>query len=165
MGAIECPHCHAVINQEGQVIRSFFNRLIRGVHTRIEGLRGAVASHNPAKADKELAWDGDAAKTALQKWASSDGSGDKDKISWSKYRTGFAWYDEEKPEELGSYKLPHHTIIDGELKTVWSGVVAAMAALNGARTEVDIPEGDRIGVYNHLSAHYHQFEEEPPELK
>ena len=73
------------------------------------------------------------------------------------------WYDTEKPELKGSYKLPHHTL--SGYKTVWRGVAAAMAALMGARGGVDIPDSDRQGVYNHLTKHYAEFDKEPPEMR
>ena len=124
--------------------------------------KGAVASHEPAKAPEDMAWDGDGARKRLAEWASSDGSGDKDKIDFGKYRTGFAWYDEEEPELVGSYKLPHHDIVDGEFKVVWNGVSAAGAACQGSRGGVDIPDDDMDGVKGHLATHYHQFDKTPP---
>lgn len=74
-----------------------------------------------------------------------------------------AWFDAENPDVKGSYKLPHHRA-DG-FNTVWRGVSAAMAALLGARGGVNIPDGDRKGVYNHLAKHYAQFDKTPPEFK
>jgi hypothetical protein len=35
----------------------------------------------------------------------------------------------------------------------------------GGRGGVDVPDGDRRGIYNHLAAHYGQFEKEPPPFK
>lgn len=125
--------------------------------------KGAVSFTPTIPADETRIWDADAAKKRLAKWASSDGSGDKDKIDWSKYRKGFAWYDAENPENIGSYKLPHHDVIDGELVVVWRGVSAAMGALLGARGGVAIPESDFDSTYNHLAKHYKQFDKEPPE--
>ena len=73
------------------------------------------------------------------------------------------WFDETAPEVKNSYKLPHHR---AESKNVvWAGVTAAMGALLGARGGVDVPEGDRKGIYGHLSKHYAQFEKTPPEFK
>jgi flagellar motility protein MotE (MotC chaperone) len=112
----------------------------------------------------EESWDADAAEIRLRKWASSDGSGAKETIDWAKYREGFAWFDENDPENFGAYKLPHHDIVNGRFSVVWRGVVAAMAALKGARGGVDIPAGDREAVYNHLRRHYEEFEREAPEL-
>lgn len=73
------------------------------------------------------------------------------------------WYDREDADVKSSYKLPHHRSDD--LKAVFRGVASAMAALLGARGGVDIPDGDRRGVYNHLAKHYRQFDKEPPEFK
>ena len=57
-----------------------------------------------------------------------------------------------------AYKLPNGSV-------VWAGVHAAMAALNGARTPVNIPKSDREDVYKVLKAAYKLFDKEPPELK
>jgi hypothetical protein len=122
----------------------------------------AVKPHETPKAPEEREWDADAAEQRVRKWASSDGSGDKEKIDWEKYRQAFAWYNSDDPESFGSYKLPHHDIIDGRLCVVWRGVATAMAALMGARGGVDIPPADRRSVYTHLARHYDQFEKEPP---
>jgi len=75
----------------------------------------------------------------------------------------FAWAPKNPPERFTDLKLPHH-----DPKThavVWRGVVAAMAALFGARGGVDIPDEDRKKVYNHLAAHYREFGREPPEFR
>lgn len=113
-------------------------------------------------ADIETSWDGDAANDRIKEWA---GGPDKEEIDWSKYQEGFTWYDLEDKENFGSYKLPHHDIIDGAIKTVWNGVKAAMGALLGARGGVDIPDDEKEGVYNHLAKHYEQFEKDVPEFK
>jgi HK97 family phage prohead protease len=101
-------------------------------------------------------WDGSGAKKRLKDWSGDD---------MSKYKKGFAWYDSENPENLGSYKLPHHDIVNGSMQTNWRGVAAAMAALLGARGGVDIPEGERKSVYNHLKNHYKQFDKEVPDFR
>jgi len=75
----------------------------------------------------------------------------------------FGWAEKVPPERYGDLKLPHHRPSDGSV--VWRGVAAAMAALMGARGGVDIPDGDRRAVYNHLASHYRQFDKEPPEFE
>lgn len=75
----------------------------------------------------------------------------------------FAWAPQMPPERYSDLKLPHHRPKDGAV--VWRGVVAAMAALLGARGGVDIPEEDRPRVYAHLAFHYAQFGKEPPEFR
>lgn len=128
-------------------------------------VRGVVKYKPYPPADEDRVWNGDQARKRLAKWASSDGSGDKDKIDWDKYKLGFAWYDSDNYDNLGAYKLPHHDIIDGEIHTIWGGVRSAMASLLGARGGVDIPQEDRRGVYRHLARHYEQFDKEPPEFR
>jgi hypothetical protein len=125
--------------------------------------RAAISPHRTAMAPTEQEWDADAAIARIKQWASSDGSGRKDAIDWSKYRQAFAWYDTENPQDFESYKLPHHDVnAQGELEVVWRGVVAAAAALAGARSEPDIPEQDISGVQAHLGTHYEQFDSTPP---
>ncbi|RLI77989.1 phage prohead protein [Archaeoglobales archaeon] len=76
----------------------------------------------------------------------------------------FAWAAKMPPENYTDLKLPHHD--PKTHKVVWRGVVAAMAALLGARGGVDIPAEDKQKVYNHLARHYRDdFGREPPKLK
>lgn len=72
------------------------------------------------------------------------------------------WFDTEKEDTKGAYKLPHHKTSGA---VVWKGVTSAMAALMGARGGVALPGDDRKGVYNHLAKHYKQFDREAPEFK
>lgn len=77
----------------------------------------------------------------------------------------FAWAPGSDTEEFSfsDLKLPHHRASDA--RVVFRGVSAAMGALLGARGGVDIPSGDRRPVYNHLAAHYRQFDRIPPEFR
>jgi len=120
----------------------------------------AIPFEETVKAPEDRGWDADAAEARVRSWA---GGPDKEKINWSKYRRAFAWYDRSAPEEFGSYKLPHHDIINGRLSVVWRGVAAAMQVLLGARGGVQIPESDHRGVYNHLARHYRQYEKTVPD--
>ncbi len=118
-----------------------------------------VTPHRSPTAPKERDWD----------W---DGTDKMNRIiqerGWDGVVKAHAWFDpnedreHDSPQEKGAYKLPHHELIDGELRVVWRGVVAAMTVVNGARGGVDIPEPDRRKVYDHLVAHYGEFDEEPP---
>lgn len=94
------------------------------------------------------------------KWDAAKEIGDADVKQLRKMST---WFDSERADSKGAYKLPHHKAAD--LKTVWLGVSAAMGALLGARGGVKIPKDDRKGVYNHLSKHYTEFEKPAPEFK
>ena len=120
------------------------------------------APHRSPTAPKERDWD----------W---DGTDKLDRIieerGWDGVALAHAWHDPQEdpehdpPQEKGAYKLPHHELIDGELKVVWRGVVAAMTVINGARGGVNIPDSDRRSVYDHLAQHYGEFDEEPPEYQ
>ena len=120
----------------------------------------AVSWEETPTAPVDESWDVDAAEARVRSWA---GGPDKENVDWAKYRTAFAWYDIEDSENFDGYKLLHHDVVDGRLHVVWSGVVAAMQALLGARDGVDIPRGDRRSVYNHLVKEYGVFDKEPPE--
>ena len=118
------------------------------------------APHRSPTGPKQREWD----------W---DGTDKLDRIrehgGWEAVANAHAWYDpkaddNDPPHEKGAYKLPHHELIDGELRVVWRGVVAAMTVVNGARGGVDIPQGDLRRVYDHLAAHYGEFDEEPPDF-
>jgi len=134
----------------------------RGVSPHPLYEKRVVAFHTTPMADPRTAWDGAASRAAVAKWASSDGSGDKDKVDWTKYAKAFAWFNDQIPHAFGSYKLPHHDVVSGELRVVWNGVHGAMAALHGGRGGVDIPAADQDGVYNHLSKEYALFKQTPP---
>jgi hypothetical protein len=74
-----------------------------------------------------------------------------------------AWVDTTKEERTKedcklAYKLPNGDI-------VWAGVHTAIAALNGARTPVNIPKSDREKVYKVLKVAYKLFDKQSPELK
>jgi hypothetical protein len=101
-------------------------------------------------------WDGRAADRRLRAWAGGES------LDWAKYRRGFGWFDSANPEAFDSYKLPHHDIMDGDIKTHRGGVIAAGNAIQGGRGGVDIPDGERAGVRSHLARHYRQFDMQPP---
>jgi HK97 family phage prohead protease len=76
-------------------------------------------------------------------------------------RVMHAWVDPDgDPDAKSSYKFLHHRA-DGSV--VWKGVEAAMTRL--LHSSADIPDTDRRGIFNHLAAHYRQFDKEPPEFR
>ncbi len=117
-----------------------------------------VVPYSSGPLDDSGSWDAAAARAKLAKWASSDGSGNKDKINWSKYARGFLIIDGDK-ENFGSYKYPHHVPKNGTLYVVWGGVKTAMGFL--MRTS---PPNKREA-YNHLKKHYRAFGKEAPPFK
>ena len=94
----------------------------------------SVIKTNLPLADEDQAWDAGEAIKNVKAWASdSDGN-----IDFKKYRKAFFFVDDDNDdddnggENQGDYKLPFADFVDGDLKAVWAGVAAAMAALNGA---------------------------------
>jgi len=67
------------------------------------------ASYALPVADGDPTWDNSAATGRVAKWASSDGSGDKDKVNWSKYGQAFLYKDPAVSEQFGAYK-----VVDGQ---------------------------------------------------
>lgn len=100
------------------------------------------------------AWDAGAAVKRLAKWASQDGSGDKDKMKWQEYEKGFGVYDSADRENFGSYKYPHHDIVDGEIVTDSSGVVAALQRVDSG----DMTATEKTGLRAHLERHQNDIE-------
>lgn len=107
-------------------------------------------------------WDAAKALKGIKKWAGFD----TDNPDWKKIELAAGWMDRNNPERLSSYKLFHHEVVDGQLKTNFRGCIAVIQVLNGGRGGVDIPDDERKGVYNHVAKHLREeWDYEPPELR
>lgn len=100
-------------------------------------------------ADTSRPWDGAAAKQRL--WNNADGD-------VREYRRGFLWWDQNAPENKGSYKLPIADVVDGKLTIVPRAVNAVAAVLNGARGGVDIPDSDMDAVQSLVNRIQRRFQ-------
>jgi hypothetical protein len=107
-------------------------------------------------------WNCEDARAALVLWASTDKehAGEKDFIDWTKFVKGFGWVDLECADKFVSYKFVHHTVKDDDLVTVWLGVAEAMAKLLADKSITDAKL-----VYDHLAAHYAEFDKAVPEFE
>ena len=56
-----------------------------------------------------------------------------------KYRDAHVWYDSDKKDNFTAYKLLIADVVDGKLKVVPRGVMAAGGIMDGARGGVDLP--------------------------
>ena len=103
------------------------------------------------------------------KWAWNSASQNEilgpDGDNWDQYKKAHLWFDADNQESKSGYKLPIARMYGNELRVVFRGVSAAMAALNGARGGVDIPDSDREKVYINISKYYEEFDKQPPELQ
>jgi HK97 family phage prohead protease len=121
------------------------------------GTKGVVAFGDLPLAGEDVSWDGSAARTALGKWA---GGPDKESINWGKYRRGFFWFDADNADQLGSYKLPFATVIDGRLMAVPGGIMAA-AGGHGVGS-ADIPAADKDKVKSVITKYYKKMKKDSP---
>ena len=118
--------------------------------------KGAIPAHDSGTAPDDQEWDSAAEIAKLPNDADP-----------SVYRAMYAYVIEGANESAkGSYKLPHHDVVDGEATDAnMRGTQSAVGVLNGAMGGVDIPDGDRAAVYAHLAAHLRAGGLEPAELK
>jgi hypothetical protein len=107
-----------------------------------------------AKRDSE--WDGQAAEKRVRAWADANDEPNE------RYREAHLWYDAEKKQNFGSYKLLIADIVDDEIRAVPRGIMAAAAVLQGSRGGVDLPKKDIDRVKSHLTKYYDKMSEDPP---
>lgn len=107
-------------------------------------------------ADRECSWDGGAAEKRVRSWAGAEDKPNK------KYRDAHVWYDPAKKENFTAYKLLVADVVDGRLKAVPRGVMAAGNVMQGARGGIDIPEKDVDRVKSHLAKYYKKMGDTAP---
>lgn len=142
-----------------QILEASLDDKIKQVQSVIDGFFTSVKDAEPSNVveytkssvDLEKSWDYLRAQASLAKWASSDGTGEKELIDWGLYSKGFAFVDIKNAEKLSSYKYAHHTIVDKEMVAVYKGVTKAMADVLASKEALG---SDAKGVYEHLACHY-----------
>lgn len=107
-------------------------------------------------ADRDRKWDGGAAERRVRSWAGAEDG------PTAKYRSAHIWYDEEKPDNFGSYKMLFADVLDGKLVAVPRGVMAAGAVMEGSRGGVDLPRDDIGRVKSHLAKYYAKLGDRAP---
>ena len=107
-------------------------------------------------ADRDRAWDGDAAEERVRRWAGAEEGPNE------KYRDAHVWYDAEEKGDFTAYKLLIADVVDGRLRAVPRGVMAAGNVMQGGRGGVDIPERDVDRVKSHLAKYYAKMGDEAP---
>ncbi len=107
-------------------------------------------------ADRDRAWDGAAAEQRVREWAGAEDEPNE------RYRDAHVWYDADKKENFGSYKLLVADVIDGTLTAVPRGVMAAGNVMEGSRGGVDLPHDDIDRVKSHLAKYYAKMDDTAP---
>ena len=107
-------------------------------------------------ADRDREWDGDAAEKRVRKWADAQDEPNE------KYRDAHVWYDAEKKGNFTAYKLLIADVVDGRLRAVPRGVMAAGNVMAGGRGGVDLPEKDVERAKSHLAKYYAKMGDEAP---
>ena len=107
-------------------------------------------------ADRDREWDGTAAEKRVRRWADAEDEPN------AKYRDAHVWYDADKKENFTAYKLLIADVIDGQLKAVPRGIMAAGNVMQGSRGGVDLPEKDIDRVKSHLAKYYEKMDDSPP---
>jgi hypothetical protein len=107
-------------------------------------------------ADRDREWDGDAAERRVRRWADAEDEPNE------KYRDAHVWYDADSKDNFTAYKLLIADVIDGRLKAVPRGVMAAGNVMQGSRGGVDLPDNDIDRVKSHLAKYYEKLGEEAP---
>jgi hypothetical protein len=107
-------------------------------------------------ADRDREWDGSAAEKRVRRWAGAeDGPNEK-------YRDAHIWYDADNKDNFTAYKLLVADVVDGRLKAVPRGIMAAGAVMQGSRGGVDLPQRDIERVKGHLAKYYDKLGDEAP---
>lgn len=107
-------------------------------------------------ADRDREWDGGAAEKRVREWADAEGEPNE------KYRDAHVWYDSDKKSNFTAYKLLIADVIDGKLRAVPRGVMAAGAIMQGSRGGIDLPDNDIDRVKSHLAKYYAKMGESAP---
>lgn len=110
--------------------------------------KAATGKANLPLAPRDRAWDATAANARLRTWADAEDEPN------ARYRQGFFWYDADKPDEFGSYKLQFADVIGGEIQAVPRGIFAVAAVLQGSRGGVDIPAADAAAIRGRVNGYY-----------
>jgi hypothetical protein len=121
------------------------------------GTRVAVTSFQDLPlADRDHAWDGGAAEKRVRSWAGAEDQPNQ------KYRDAHVWYDADRKDNFTAYKLLIADVVDGRLKAVPRGVMAAGNVMVGGRGGVDLPRKDVERVKSHLAKYYSKMGEDAP---
>lgn len=117
-------------------------------------------------ASEDRSWDRDEAVGAggrVREYITEEGQeGHEDwgEDQWSTFRSVHLWYNEEDPQNIGSYSLPYQDVVDGELHIIPAAVTTIAGVLEGAMGGADIPEDDIETIRSRVETLYERIAEE-----
>lgn len=114
-------------------------------------------------APEDYEWNQPAALVRVREYASSDGSGDKDTIDWSKYARAFMLVREGLEEDFGGYGYPYADVIDGRLYAHIRPVQIIANILAGGQGGGKLSPDDRRKMARVVKAYYDKADLELPE--
>lgn len=118
------------------------------VAARVTEVKTVVPFQDLPLADRDRAWDSDAAIARVREFTDSTESPS------ATYRRAFLWFDSENADDFGAYKLPIADVVGGRLVAVPRGIFAVAGVLQGARGGVDLPEADHARVVRNVERYY-----------
>ena len=107
-------------------------------------------------ADPDREWDGAAAEKRVRAWVDAEDGPN------AAYRDAHVWYDADKKDNFTAYKLLVADVVDGTLRAVPRGVMAAGNVMVGGRGGVNLPDKDVDRVKSHLAKYYEKMGDEAP---
>ena len=119
------------------------------VSAQINDVKAVGGKTDWALADYATAWDGSEAHNAIVKKATKDdGSLDTDFL-----KSVHFWYDPDKADQIGGYKLLFCDVIGGEVKAVPKGVQACTGS-HGIQGMSDLSSADETGIKAKIKTYY-----------
>ena len=100
-------------------------------------------------ADRDREWDGADAEKRIRRWAGAEGEPNEK-------------YDSDNKDNFTGYKLLIADVIDGQVKAVPRGIMAAGNIMQGARGGANLPRNDIDRVKSHLAKYYAKMSEAAP---
>jgi HK97 family phage prohead protease len=123
----------------------------------ITSVKAAVPFQDLPLAEREHQWNAEEVRRRIAAWA---GGGDEiANMNWARYRKAFLWYDRERADQVGAYKLPIADVIDNELVAVPRAIFAAAGSLEGARGDEDHARVDLGGDEEAVKANIERYYE------
>jgi len=124
--------------------------------TSVKDIKAVISFQNYPIADKDTAWDGNAAEKRVRKFTNAE-----DKPNQA-YRNAHMWYDADNPDNFTSYKLLYVDVIDNKLRVVPRAIFEKAALLHGGRGGLNISHEDKVKIAKLVQKYYEKMGEESP---